>query len=209
MALTQEQIVELKDQLREQVNSLPEDKKAAALAQIDSLSSEALESMLKEQRDKPTGKGEEKGVFRMIVDKDIKSVFIDENKEAMAVLDIAPISKGHVIVIPKIPISDSKLMPTSAFTLAKKIAKKIGVKLKSKGTQVQTEMKFGENIINVIPFYETQLNINSPRSKPSTEELEKVASLIRVIKKPKIEKIKIKSKETTGSQTLKIPRRIP
>ncbi len=49
MPLTQEQIKELKFQLSQQIQNLPEDKKLAAQQQIESLSPEALEYMLKEQ----------------------------------------------------------------------------------------------------------------------------------------------------------------
>ena len=50
MALTKEEIQELKSQLLEQIKDLPSDKKAEAQAQIDSLSPEALESMLNQQK---------------------------------------------------------------------------------------------------------------------------------------------------------------
>ena len=60
----------------------------------------------------------------MIVDKDIASTIIDENKFAIAVLDINPISKGHTMIIPKKPVSDAKMLPGQSFSLAKKNSKK-------------------------------------------------------------------------------------
>jgi|SRR3989339_163537 len=206
MALTQEQIKELKDQLREQVKSLPEQQKSAALAQIESMSPEALETMIKQQK---ASSKNQKGVFRMIIDKEMPSREIEETKDAIAVLDIRPISKGHTVIIPKKVTGDAKNIPTSCFALAKKISKRIELKLKAKSSEIQTEFKFGEIIINVIPIYQESLNLNSPRASPEDKELDEVYKTLRLIKKPKIQKIKLtsKPKEKTLLQSLK--RRIP
>lgn len=209
MTLTEEQIIDLKNQLKSQVANMPEDRKAQALQQIESLSPEALESMLEQQNSGNKNQGEQKSVFRMIVSGDIQSVKIDENKHALAVLDIAPISKAHIVVIPKEIVKNAKELPNQAFTLAKKIAKKIELKLKAKSSEIQSESKFGEVIINLIPIYDSPLNINSPRSKATLEQLEEIAKLLRKKEKPKIEKIKINTKESSPSQILKISRRIP
>ena len=142
MALNAEQIKELKEQLKEQVNQLPESQRAAAIKQIDSMSPEALESMLKQQSMASPGSGTQKGIFRSLVDGDMKSYLIAENKDSIAVLDIKPISQGHIIIIPKKPLTDSKLIPNACFSLAKKIAKKISKKLSAKSSEIQTEYKF-------------------------------------------------------------------
>jgi len=206
MALTPEQIHDLKEQLKTQVESLPPEKKAQAIEQINSLSPEALEVMLKQQGTKPAA--ENKSVFRMIIDSDIQSVKVEEDKTSLAVLDINPISRGHCIIIPKKAVKDAKQLPNSCFTLAKKIAKRIVKILKAKTTEIQTENKFGEAIINLIPSYTEPLNLNSLRKKSNNEELESIAQRIRPKIKKKIEKIKI-NKPVAESQTLKIKRRIP
>jgi len=207
MTLTDEQIEDIRTQLREQIQNLPEDKKAQALQQIESLSPQALESLLKQQSS--GSKKESKSVFRMIIDNDIPSAKIDESRFALAVLDINPISKGHVIIIPKKPVPDSNLLPTMAFSLAKKLAKKLTLKLKTKSIEIQTEIKFGEVIINLIPCYGPQLNLGSPRSSSTIEQLEEIASELRHKEKSKIEKIKIKTSKNSESPVLKLPRRIP
>ena len=209
MALTPEQIKNIKEQLKSQAANLPEDKKALALAEIDSLSPQAIESLLKQQSLSSKSEKEQKTIFRMLVDKDIPSTQVDENKFAIAILDINPISKGHIMIIPKKPVHDSKAIPNQAFSLAKKIAKKISLKLSAKSTEMQTELKFNEVIINIIPCYNELLNINSPRSKSSTEQLEKIASLLRPKQKSNIEKIKIKKVKNSENQILKLPKRIP
>lgn len=206
MTLTPQQIKELKAQLYQQIEHLPPEQKKSAQAQIDSLSSEALEAMIKQQKEKsPKSKEPEKPIFRKIIDKEIPSTIIDESKSALAVLDIFPISHGHTIIIPKKPVSSPKDLPTQALALAKKIAKRISSKLKAKSIQILTEIKFGETIINILPSYETLVNLDSPRSQSLQEQLESIAKKLRPVKK----KTSSKSKQDPLTQILTLPRRIP
>lgn len=204
--LTPEEIKELKQQLLDQVKHLPEDKRKQVEAQIEAMSPEALETMLNQQKH---SQQPQKPILRMIIDNDIPSKKVDENKEAIAVLDIKPISKGHIIIIQKNPVRNTKDLSTQTFTLAKKISNRISSKLKAANVEIQTEEKFGEAIINVIPVYDKPLNINSPRMNESEENLEKVYDLLKVEKKEKIERIKIDTKQRSQSKVLKLPRRIP
>jgi len=203
MTLTQEQIKTLKEQLSRQIQHLPEDKKAEAQKQIDEMSDEAIETMLKQQQ----ATQQSQQIFRSIISGEIPSHTIDQNKEAIAVLSIKSISKGHTIIIPKKPITDAKQFPTQAFTLAKKIAKKISSKLKTSGCEIQTEFSFGEIILNVIPIYDKALNLNSPRQDASEEELVELEKKLKVVKKPKI--IRLTKKTKKASKVIKRPRRIP
>lgn len=208
MALTPEQVKELKDQLVSQVQNYPEDQKAAALEQIENLSPEALESMIQQQQSKsPGGKKSDKGVFRMIIDGEIPSKKIDENKDCIAVLDVKPISKGHTIIIPKKASLNTKDLPNSTFSMAKKISKRIIKKLKAKSTEIQTEFKFNELIINIIPVYDAQVSINSARKEGNEKELEKLQSELKVVKRQKT--IKIRKTKSSQSSVIKLDRKIP
>jgi diadenosine tetraphosphate (Ap4A) HIT family hydrolase len=209
MPLTKEQVLELKNQLKEQIKHLPQEQQKAAEKQIDEMSSEAIESMLQQQQaqqsEKP-GTQPAQDIYRAIVEGKIPSKKIDENSHALAVLDIKPISKGHVIVIPKKIAKTSKDIPNPAFTLSKTIAKKIQSKLKAQGTEIQTQFAFGEMIINIIPIYDKPLSINSARYEASEEELSEVYQ--KIFKKPTIKKIKI-SKKPTNKNTIILKRKIP
>ena len=202
MALTSEQVKELKEQLISQVQHLPEPKKSEAIKQIETLSPQALETMLKQQ-------GKEKSsekIFRLVVSGEIPSEKLDENKSAIAVLEINPISKAHSLIIPKEPVTDPKKLPKSAISLAKKLSKKIISKLKAKSAEIQPEKKFGEVIINVIPVYDSPLTLDSPRHKAEKSELEEISQKLKTKQKPKIEKIK---KSTQQLEIIKLPRKIP
>lgn len=208
MTLTEEQIKELKAQLAEQIAHLPEEQKAKAQKQIDELSTEALESMIQQQQ----SKSKEESIFRKIINKEIPSVSVDENKSVIAVMDIAPISEGHTIIIPKKAITSTKSLPNLALSLAKKISKRLVSKLKAKSSEIATEFKFGELIINVIPIYDKSLSLNSPRKKATVEELEAIAVKLRPRKraaKSKVKITKIPSQELTENSVLKWHRKVP
>lgn len=203
MALTQEQIKELKAQLAEQISHLPLEKKAEAQKQIDSLSQEALETMLEEQRS-----SNQKTIFRMIIDKEVPSVSIAENDHALAVLELNPVSKGHTIIIPKSLVKEEKSISKEVHSLSEQLSKKLISSLKAKSTSVIPEKKFGEVILNVIPIYDKLLTLESPRTKSQVEELEKLRLEINIEKiENKPEKIKIEKK--SQEEVLKLKRRIP
>lgn len=205
MALTPEQVEDIKNQLREQIQHLPEERKQQALSQIEAMSPEAIEELVKQQRDKNGQSDPQKSIFRMIIDGDIDAIKIEENSFALAVLDINPISKGHLLVIPKQAVAKPSEIPSQAFALAKKLGKKIVKELKSKSFDIHTETKFGEAIVHVLPIYDSPLTLESQRQKASKEELEAIAKILRPIKRLPIIRTK-KPKKTTTIQT---NRRIP
>ena len=205
MPLTQEQVSELKNQLKEQIAHLDPRQKAEAESQIDNMSSEALELMLKQQSQQPTSG---KTIFRMIVNGEVQSTKIGENSSATAVLDINPISKGHILIIPKKPVKTPSKIPKALFELAKDLSKKIIDNLKAKEVKAETETKFGEAVLNLIPIYDKPLSASSPRGKATPEELAQIKKELETIKiEKKVEKIKIPKKEK--EPILKLNRRIP
>lgn len=209
MALTPEQIEELKNQLSSQIQHLPEDQREEAQEQIDELSPEALESMLKQQQaqahSSPVQKGPPQSVFRMIIEGKIPSKKIDENKHALAVLDIRPISKGHTIIIPKEKVSQKEQLPTSALTLARKISKRIISKFKAQSCEIQTESKFGEQVINIIPVYDSPVSITSPRKESTESELDKIQKTLEVKKSRVIREKRAKAPKVLPTWKRRIP----
>ncbi len=109
MPLTPEQVTELKNQLKAQLDHLPPEQKKEGEKQIDAMSAEALELMLKQQQSQQPSGG--KTIFRMIINGDVPSTKTGENAKALAVLDINPISKGHILIIPRKPVKTPKQIP--------------------------------------------------------------------------------------------------
>ncbi len=204
--LNSDQVKELKKQLSAQIQHLPPEQREEAQQQIDDMSPDTLESMLKSQQEGSSGKN----ILRKIVEGSLPSRKIDENKTGIAVLDIRPVSKGHTLLIPKTPVTTHQPLPTPLFTLAKKIAKRIKRKLKPSGVEIQTETKFEEQVINVVPYYEKPLSITSPRYEATQEELESMHRLL--VARPRKAPIRKKLESTTyrePEKVLTLKRRIP
>ncbi|MEK6893787.1 MAG: HIT domain-containing protein [Nanoarchaeota archaeon] len=203
MSLTQEQVKELKAQLSEQIQHLQEPQKSQAQKQIDDLSAEALEDLVRQQQERSSGT--EKTIYRMIVDGEVAAVKAGENSSALAVLEINPISKGHMLIIPKEIVQDKEI-PKEAQELAESLSKKIVRELGAKKVEIISETKFGEKIINLIPIYDAPLTLKSPRKKASKEELEKIIIELNPVRKP--EPIIMKEKPAQ-LESLKQKRKVP
>src|SRR4030043_798070 len=96
----------------------------------------------------------------------IKSVRIDENEGAIAVLEINPISKGHSIIIPK---KHTEKISKKTLSFAKKVSKNIQKKFSPKSIEISKSKLFGHEIINLLPVY-TNENFNSEKKSAKMEE---------------------------------------
>jgi histidine triad (HIT) family protein len=208
--LSPEQISQIKNQLIQQIeSSFPEDKKNLAKQQIEEMNQEQLEEFLVQNNliKTPVQPEEtEKCIFCSIISGKTFSYKIDKNKVAVAVLEINPISKGHVLIIPKEHIASADRIPAQALSLAKKIAGKLRKKFKPKDVLIHPDNIFGHQIINVIPVYSEE-KIISKRTPAKKEELEKVMKILEVKKKPAV--IKPQKIKKIESEKLWLPKRIP
>jgi histidine triad (HIT) family protein len=174
MPLTHDQQEEIRQQLREQVSALPDEKKAQALKQIADLSPQALEEILKQSEEREQGTTDQESVFRKIITGKIPAQVIADLPEGKAVLDINPISPGHTLLIPRKPIAKATNIPTALFKRAKQIGKTITRKMKAKSIEIATQELFGEAVIHIIPSYTEKKNLLSPRTKMNQGELETI-----------------------------------
>jgi hypothetical protein len=218
MELTQEQIEDFKKQIIQQIEStFSEEKKTPAIERIKSMNNEEFIDFLKknkllgsesneESNEEQEKKPQQGNPFRLIVEGKIPSYQIDENKEAIAVLEINPISKAHIILIPKKTVSKSEKIPKGVFSLAKRISKKIETKLKPKEILVSPSYILGETILDVLPVYSNE-SLSSPRKQAPKEELEGLKNLLG--KKPKVERIRKPKIKKIEEKKIWLPRRIP
>jgi len=218
--LKEEHIKPVKEQLINQIReTFPEDKRQSAISQIENMSTQELEEFLiKNNMIKSSAPGEggqvspeERCIFCSIISGGVNSYKIDENKQAIAILEINPISKGHSIILPKEHLTKSEEIPSQAFTLAKKIAKKIKTKLKAKETEISASCVMGHCIINILPIYEKE-TLNSERKQTSQEELLELQNLLQIKPKTKTlkeSKPKEKNISSSDSKKLWLPRRLP
>ncbi len=114
-------------------------------------------------------------VFCLIASEKIAGYKISEIQEAVAVLEINPVSKGHTMVLPKEHLQ-LKEMKSKIILFAQKLASQLKEKLNSKDIEIATVDFQGHGIINLIPVYNDE-SISSERYKATQEELEEVRSL--------------------------------
>jgi len=201
--LSEEESIEIKQKIISHIEqTFPEDQKLSAIDQIESMGAKQLEDFL--EKNNIVAKEESpECVFCAIASNKIHSVKIEENADAIAVLEINPISKGHVMIIPK---EHSETASKKTLALAEKISKKLKMKLKAKEIKSAQSKLFGHLIISLLPVYENE-DFNSKKKSMKIEELEKIKEEIgkeeeKMDKEPKskIEEIK---------EIFRLPKRIP
>lgn len=126
-------------------------------------------------------------IFCLIASEKIAGYKISEIPEAVAVLEINPVSKGHTMVLPKEHLQ-LKEMKSKIILFAQKLASQLKEKLNSKDIEIATVDFQGHGIINLIPVYNDE-SISSERYKASPEELQEVQKLF-------LEKDEIKKHES-------------
>ncbi|MBD3252678.1 HIT domain-containing protein [Candidatus Pacearchaeota archaeon] len=212
MPFTKEQSDEIKKQLLEQVEKLPNENKDQIKEYIKNLDDAGLEDFLKKNKIKISETGEttpqqtapEKPIFQSIVNGEIPSYKIEENEKAIAILEINPASKGHSIVLPKKPCEIEKI-PKIAFSLAQKIAKRIKNKLRPEEIKIETSSFQNYPFINIIPLYkDTPLK----KEKADEKELEKLKNRLE-LKKRTARTVKKNQKKEPSNEMPEIHFRIP
>lgn len=211
--LTDEQVKSIKNQIIEKIEaSFPEGKKELAKKRMESMSSAELEEFLVKNNlaisNTPSQEALQHCVFCSIVSGGIESHKISENENAIAVLEINPISKGHVLIIPKEhSLTQGEEHEKSIKKLIKNVSNTIKKKLKPKSITTYKSNLFGHETINVIPQYNNE-TADSEKHSATQEELLGVRALLMEKQKKALEKQPKKTKIKTEEKVW-LPRRIP
>jgi len=200
MPLSEEQIKSIKAQILKQIEAWPKDQQEQAISQIDSMSPEEFEEFVAKNNIQSDNKGEKQEcVFCLILQGKVPSYKIDENRTAIAILEINPLSLGHSMIISR----NHNNLSNSAFSLANKVAKRIKRKLKADDVKIENANILGHNLIEVIPNYK-----GKKLEKKKAEEKELI--LLQDKLKVKLKAKKVKAKVNVEISSLpKAPRRIP
>jgi len=203
MVLSTEEIEQTKQQIMEHIeSSFPEEKKEAAKQQIQAMNEFQLEQFLIQNN---LVKGDsQQCIFCSIISKSIPSYQITESQNAVAVLELNPISRGHTLIIPKSHVQEVS-KETNDF--AKSVSLKLKEKLSAKDIQIEVSEMFGHKTINLIPIYDEK-TLEGKKQQASKEELEKLQKeLTFKIEEPKKEKPR-KPKVISDKDNW-LPKRIP
>ncbi len=214
MAFSREQIKEIKKQIINQINStFPEDKKAESILNIEAMNdSEIIEfleknNLIRDEQGNPVESGN--CIFCSIINEEIPSTKIFENKDAIAVLELNPLSEGHTLVIPK---KHADEISSKVEEFAKEIKSKLKEVFNPRDIIVEHGNLFGHAVINIIPVFTDE--IETERKKATPEQLKKTKE--KIISKTEKKEIKTKAETHEENKAIekinlktKLPRRIP
>lgn len=124
-------------------------------------------------------------IFCKIANGEILSRTIEENEMFRVVLDVAPATKGHALILPKDHCTNLYDLPEETGTELMKMAQKVAVKMKEKlhcdGVNLvqNNEEAAGQTVfhfhMHVIPRYDgDEQNIGWKPGQPAAEELDAV-----------------------------------
>ena len=149
--ITDEQAEEIKKQVISQIANFPSPQKEQAVQQIQAMNNEQLEQFLiqnkliksagnnEEDADSvnnltgnKTGELQQQCIFCTISEKKIPSFEIEENEEALAVLEINPVSKAHTLISQGPIFLKQKNYLLQLFHLQKKLLKELKQSLSQK-----------------------------------------------------------------------------
>jgi len=126
-----------------------------------------------------------RSIFSKIIAGDISSHKVAESESCFAFMDIAPLAKGHVLVVPKVEVDryfdldDKVLSELSVFS--KKIARAIEKVIPCKRVGVSViGLEVPHAHIHLIPLNTVKdINFERPKLEMSHEELAELASAIK------------------------------
>jgi len=200
------EISSIKEELIEQINNkFPEDKKD--VLKILSMNDSEFIEFLKTNN---LIKNSENCVLCSIISGEIPATKITENEKALAILEINPISEGHVIIIPKEHTIKKEEIDQDIEKLIYSVKQKLEESLRPKKVEIFYSEAFNHQIINLLPVYSDETQ-NSKRNKSTLEDLEIIKEkLFKEKEEDKINEIKSQpEREILDSSKTKIPKRIP
>jgi histidine triad (HIT) family protein len=186
MALTDEQVTQVKEQLLKQLDNFPKEKQEQIKQQVESMSNEEVENFVKQNQlgHLPGG-----CVFCAIVEGKMNSYKIGENEENIAILELNPLSKGHTLIVPK---KHEEKTPESANNLVEEIKSKLKEKYSPNEIQIQETKITDHSLLEVIPIYGDE----TEKTKASEEALKEIqGELVSLTKEPEKEIVKEEPKE--------------
>jgi histidine triad (HIT) family protein len=124
-------------------------------------------------------------IFTKIINREIPAYIVAEDENFIAFLDIMPLAKGHVLVVPKVEVDyifdleDEVLAGLHVFS--KKVAKAMDQTIKCARIGVAViGLEVPHVHVHLIPLRSMDdINFSRPKLKLSTEEMQQIAAIIR------------------------------
>lgn len=170
--MDKKELEKIKGELISQIDSwhASDEQKQQAKQQMKEMPDDKFEEFL--VKNNVVKRGQEECPFCMIKDGKLSNYKIGEDKNAIAVLEINPLSKGHVIVVPRKHEGGKPGEDVSKF--AQQISSILRQKLKPIDVKNYASQIQGHTVINVVPDYGEK----QERKKASPEDLENIQKAI-------------------------------
>jgi histidine triad (HIT) family protein len=124
-------------------------------------------------------------IFSKIVSREIPAYIVAEDENYLAFLDIFPLQKGHVLVIPKVEVDYIFDLDQATYTGLMSFARKVAIKLKkvvdcNRIGMVVIGLEVAHAHVHLIPINrERDMNFSNPKKEFTKEEMEAIARLIK------------------------------
>lgn len=184
--LTEEQANQIKKQLLNEIEKLPEEQVKELKDWIEQATPKELEEFIKKQQEMQ----QSKCIFCEIISGKIPSKKIYEDSDILAIMEIMPASKGHILILPKqhfqfIQEISEKLIE-KIFYFIKLISPAIVKTLDARSLSIYIPQgklagqRIPHFVINLIPRYENDnLAFDWEHREADEKELEEIAVKIR------------------------------
>lgn len=123
-------------------------------------------------------------VFCKMIFGEIPTTKIGENEDAIAILEINPITTGHAMIIPKSHVEAPENLSDKVGFLANQIGDELKRTFNPQRIDFIPGNVMGHEIINILPIYSSE-TIDSPRNGETPEGLAKIKEQIEN-SKPKV-----------------------
>ena len=124
-------------------------------------------------------------IFTRIINREIPAHIVAENDDCIAFLDIFPLAKGHVLVVPKKEVDyifdiDDELLG-KMMTFSKQVAKAIEKSIQCQRIGIAViGLEVPHAHIHLIPLQSVEdINFSRPKLKLSDEEMSAIATRIK------------------------------
>ena len=123
-------------------------------------------------------------IFTKIINREIPAYIVAETDQAIAFLDVFPLRKGHLLVVPKKEVDKFYDLPEEDYIAVMKLAKKIALVMEKafdckRIGQAIIGLEVPHTHIHLVPINEmNDLNFNQEKLKLSAQEMEEIQQKI-------------------------------
>ena len=124
-------------------------------------------------------------IFTRIINRELPSYIVCEDKENIAFLDINPLRRGHTLIVPKLEVDNIFSLNKNSYNSLFSFAKKVAINMKKKITCNRIGMSVvGLDVphahIHLIPINSFEdMNFNKSPLKLTDEEMLNICQLLK------------------------------